>query len=253
MPVRSGLLLVLLASIAAVIGCTRVVSLRYEPPGTVEAEPRTGLVRVERFRDARRNGRHELGRIRGFFGNALKFVETEEPVAAEVTRVFEEALAARGLLATGSGSIVLRGELRKLDCNHYHEREAHAELALELRDSSGRVLLQRVYQNEHRGGGGFTSGVFASRRKLAALAERTLAGAIDAALSDPGFVLAATATPGAGGTAAAPLPGGAPGEPGATPAREREAQLRDLEAAHAQGLLSDEEFARRRANLLGAL
>jgi len=248
----------------AAAGCTRTVSLGYSPPGTTSAAIEPGLVSVRPFRDARKNGAHELGRVRGVFGTAIKRVRTEQPVAAEVTRAFEEALAARGLLASGQGgALTLVGEVRKLDCNHYHQREAHAELSLELVDATGRVVLQRQYESHHVGGGGFTSGVFASRRKLAALAERTLAGAIDAALSDPAFVVAASGGPGTrraapvtpGGPRAAPAAPreSSPPAPGSAPLTETDRKLRALDKLYEQGRLSDEEYARHRARLLGAL
>lgn len=254
MSVHKGLALLALGVSVAAAGCTRTVSLRYSPPGTTSAAIEPGLVSVRPFRDRRRNGPHELGRVRGLFGNAIKRVRTEQPVAAEVTRAFEEALAARGLLASGqTGTLTLVGEVRKLDCNHYREREAHAELALELVDVTGRIVLERQYESHHVGGGGFTSGVFASRRKLAALAESTLAGAIDAALSDPAFVVAATG--GAGSRQAAPASPREPlpASPGTAPLTETDKKLRALDRLYEQGRLSEEEYARHRAKLLGAL
>jgi hypothetical protein len=247
---RGARILVALALAVAAVACTRTVALRYEPPGTAPAPEAAGLVTVEPFRDRRQNGAHQLGRVRGVFGTALKRVETEETVAAEVTRVFEQALAVRGLLASGSGPITLRGEIRKLDCNHYWQREAHATLALQLVDARGRVLLEGVYESDLVGGGAFTGGVFASRRGLAALAERALVGSIDAALSDPAFVLAATGT--STGRAEAPLERPSPA-PSAAPLTETEKRLRALQSLYEQGRLSEDEYARRRAKLLGAL
>lgn len=235
------------------------MTLRYVPSEPVSSAAGLGLVSVQTFRDARRNGPHDLGRVRGLFGNAIKLVRTEQRVAEEVTQVFREALDARGLLASGSsGPLFLGGEIRKLDCNHYREHEAHAVLAIRLIDSRGRSLLEGVYEDHHTGGGMLTAGVFASRRRLAALTERTLARAIDAALSDPAFSLAASGTPRApragpalpsgGRSAGGGVVGGAP-----PPTSQPESELEALERLYEQGLVSDEEYARRRANLLGAL
>jgi hypothetical protein len=242
------LLLSTLALGLASAGCVKTVSLRYVPPEAPAGASGPGLVSVQTFRDARRNGPYDLGRIRGLFGNAIKVVRTEERVAEEVTRVFREALASRGLLASGpSGPLFLGGEIRKLDCNQYSEREAHTVLAIRVIDSRGRTLLEGLYESHHTGGGAFTAGVFASRRRLGALAERTLTGAIDAALSDPAFVLAASGIPRAP-LAAPVLPSGS--RPVASPP---ESELEALERLYEQGLVSDEEYARRRANLLGGL
>lgn len=234
-------------------GCARTVSLHYTPPGTTFAAPEPGLVSVRPFRDARRNGAHELGRVRGIFGTAIKLVRTEEPVAAEVTRVFSDALAERGLLARGSsGAITLEGEVRKFDCNYYREHEAHAVLALRLIDSRGRVLLERLYESHHVGGGVFTAGVFASRRYLAGLAERTLIGAIDAALSDPAFVLAASSQTGGSRAGSSATTGRTtPADP--APEAESDTELKALERLYERGLVSQEEYERHRAALLGAL
>ncbi|MDH3686091.1 MAG: SHOCT domain-containing protein [Myxococcales bacterium] len=242
------LLLSTLALGLASAGCVKTVSLRYVPPEVPAGSAGPGLVSVQTFRDARRNGPYDLGRVRGLFGNAIKLVRTEERVAEEATRVFREALDTRGLLAPdSSGPLFLGGEIRKLDCSQYSEREAHTVLAIRVIDSRGRTLLEGLYESQQDGGGAFTAGVFASRRRLAALAERTLTEAIDAALSDPAFVLAASGIPHVP-RAGPVLPSGSR-PPGSPPETELEA----LERLYEQGLVSDEEYARRRANLLGAL
>lgn len=220
-------------------GCSSTVTLVYEPPASVgSAGP--PLVQIARFRDERSKGPTELGVVRGGYGNVLKRIYTEPPVAEQVTRAFEAALASRGLLGRGEDAVLrLQGSVAKLDCNQYMRREAHAELRVELvRPSTGERLFARSYDAEETGASAAT-GVFASTGALVEMTERTLREAIDEALDDPDFLAAVAAQR----------------EPGRrrAPASDPAERLRELEALREQGLLTPDEYERKRAEILDAL
>jgi hypothetical protein len=239
--VRVGSAEALAALVLAAGACSSKVALRY-PAAEQGAGPQ--LVTVQRLADAREKGSNELGVVRGGYGNVLKRIYTQRPVADLATRALEQALANRGLLARGDGApIRLEGTVRKLDCNHYFRREAHTELELALVDTeTGERLFAKSYRADETGSSAAT-GVFASMGALAEMAERTLRDAIDQALADPQFVAAASEVP--GDAVPEEAAGAAPGD-----VAER---LRALEALRDQGLVTPEEYRTKRREILEGL
>jgi hypothetical protein len=224
--------------------CSSKVALRYPASDESGATPGPGLVTVQRLADARTKGSNELGVVRGGYGNVLKRVYTERPVAELVTRALEQALANRGLLARGdAGPIRLEGTVQKLDCNHYFQREAHTQLDLSLVDAStGSRLFARSYRADETGVSAAT-GVFASTGALTAMAERTLRDAIDQALADPDFIAAASALPRSSAPEAQPT----------TDPADASDRLRALERLREEGLVTPEEYQRKRREILDEL
>jgi hypothetical protein len=137
---------------------------------------------------------HWLGTIRGGFGNPLRSVTTDAPVADEVAQGFRQALASRGLLAPpGAGRYNMDVTVVRMDCDQYHRREANADFRVVLTDRrSGR----QIYQDEvssHLVNGSivtFSTGIFADPQDLRAIAAQAQNQAIDTALGKPAFLAA---------------------------------------------------------------
>jgi hypothetical protein len=190
---RSRLGLFSLLSLAAftATGCsTHMVGLDYRIPEIgVTAADIEAKVGVRDFHDARATDPDWLGAIRGGFGNPLKRLRTHEPASSLVARAFREALEMRGLLASGEDAdFLVTGEIQKLDCSEYLNREAHAHLLVRVIEPSSRdKLFERLYKVDEMEPG-FGGGIFASVETLNDLAARTLSAAIDRALDDPDFL-----------------------------------------------------------------
>lgn len=159
-----------------------------------------------------------LGSIRGGFGNPLKTLVTERPVAEVFGVAMRDALTARNLVSD-AGPLRLVVRLIRLDCNQMYPREAHAEIAVRLEDASGALLFEGTYTaGEARGGMG--GGIFAPVEPLRALTNLVMDLVINKALDDPAFraALASAATPAATLTETAAAASEAPAAQAETPA-----------------------------------
>ena len=146
-------------------------------------------VSVGSFVDARGEQQENwAGAIRGGFGNPLKVLELDRPVAADVVRTaFADALRARGVGPTPSGSgTQLSGVVRKFDCDQYVRREATIEVELTVLGTDGQSKFTRVYRGNNVEGSPVTlnAGVFGSVEELRAVLEKTLRETVDQALED---------------------------------------------------------------------
>jgi hypothetical protein len=160
------------------------VALTYVAPADVQrGEPSVVLAPVV---DVREHEIYTLGSIRGGFGNPLKTLITETPVAEVVHAALRDGLAARNLLSE-AGPYRMEVRLVRLDCNQLYPREAHAEILVRLLEAqSGAQLFQRVYTSgEARGGAG--GGIFAPVEPLRVLTNLVMQQVIDRALDDHDF------------------------------------------------------------------
>jgi hypothetical protein len=162
--------------------------LRYvaeTPPASAAAKP---LITAGPFVDGRNidYGEDWLGAIRGGYGNELKRLRTQKPMAVVVQEAFADALRARGVYAEpGQGRLELQGTILKLDCSEYFNLEAHVlfEIRVLAADTKKALFTKQFIADQTEGG--FGAGIFASVETLRLLAERTLREAIDKALDDP--------------------------------------------------------------------
>jgi len=223
---------------SALGGCSSKVDLRYAISEPVRTSIGPGLVSVQRLADARSKGSNELGVVRGGYGNVLKRVYTDRSVAELVTNALEQALATQGLLR-------MEGSILKLDCNHYFRREAHTRLVLSLVDAAtGEKIFSRRYEADETGIS-LAVGIFARTKTIASMAERTLRDAIDQALADPDFIVAASTAPRLAAPAGARRTG-----PTSSDTSER---LRALEQLREEDLVTPEEYERKRREILDSL
>lgn len=177
------------AAVLALAGCsTTAVGLRYGAPATVaKVAPSSSPVVVGAFADQRGEPPTWLGAIRGGFGNPLKNLESDRPVAELVKTAFADGLKARGAALDASPrQNQLVGSIKKLDCSQYVRREAYAEIELTVLDSSGQKRFSKLYKANNLDGSLMTmnAGIFASVDDLRVVLEKTLREVVDQALDD---------------------------------------------------------------------
>lgn len=171
-------------------GCgTTSGGLRYAPQATAtQAVASQTSVVVGSFIDQRGEPAKWLGAIRGGFGNPLKNLESNEPVADLVRAAFADGLRARGFPVDAPASTrQLTGVVRKLDTNQYVRREANVEIEVTVTDvASNQQRFTRTYTATNVEGSmlSLKTGVFASVEELRAITEKTLSEVIDKALED---------------------------------------------------------------------
>ena len=169
---------------------THLVSLHYEPTGTVLPGPSSAVVASVSTSDNRGTDSDWLGAIRGGFGNPLKKLRTNVPTDQAVTHVMVGALRARGMLAPGTSNKVIEVNIAKFDCSYYFNREAHAHLKVSVLAPPSRApLFERSYKTDNVESG-VGAGIFGDVTHLAGFAQKTLNQTIDKILSDPAFVTA---------------------------------------------------------------
>jgi uncharacterized lipoprotein YajG len=162
--------------------------LRYATPATSTTTTAAGNAAIGRFADERGEPANWLGAIRGGFGNPLKRIETEQPVADVVQSAFADALRSRGLLATEGARTRIEGTIRRLDGDKFARSESNAEIVVRVVDvGAGTTTFERTYVTATIEGSALTlkTGIFASVDELRDLIARTLSQTIDKALDDP--------------------------------------------------------------------
>lgn len=178
----------LLAVALAACGTTQVKINHKRFTGPKENHP---VIAIGNFSDLRNHEPRWLGAIPGGFGNAVKTLETSKPVKDIVRDAFAQALEQRGLAAPAGKEIYrLDGDVVQYDCNQYARREAHVSLTLKLvLAATGREVYSKAIAVDHVEGSraSLKTGIFASVDDLEALAERTLAQAVNDFFADPGF------------------------------------------------------------------
>lgn len=189
--------------------------LNYTAPASAQAGSPSISATVEVV-DSRENGADWFGAIRGGYGNPLKVLRTEGPVAATVARLVSEGLAARNLVAAENPQHTLLVRMTRFDSSQYQRREAHAVLTFVLRDAAGTELYSSTETADRVNGSIFAlnTGIFASPENLRLLANEAIVAVIDQALDDPDFRAA---------LAVAPPPAPAPAAVEAAPAAPAEA------------------------------
>ena len=198
---------ILLGVLGVLSGCSTTTStLRYEPVDSIKIEPDSRPVAaVGTITDLRKEEDPRwFGAIRGGFGNPLKRLVGDTPMNQTVARSISDALKQRQLLASGDGAVVrVDGTIQVLDCNYYFNRDAHAQLTLNLVDAKSGVVLYSKSQMTDNSEGGVGAGIFGDSNHLAEFMQRTLNQTIDKFFADPTFMSVLTARNARGVEAAA--------------------------------------------------
>ncbi len=172
-------------------GCsTTSAGLTYEGAAVTKEAATGSPISVGTFVDQRGETPTWLGVIRGGFGNPIKTLEGDRPVAELVTAGFADGLKARGYRITRDAPLTLNGVVRRLDADQYVRREANAEIEVRLTGNGGaKPILERTYSANRIEGSALSlkTGIFGSVEELQAVLQRTLGEVIDKALDDPQF------------------------------------------------------------------
>jgi len=178
------------AIVIAMAGCsTTAVPLKYAPPATVAAPTALGSpVVVGSFEDSRNEpDQRWIGAIRGGFGNSVRTLQADMPVADLVRNAFVDGLKARGVPSDGQRvGVQLSGRILTLECDQYVRREAKIKIELVVRDANGVTRFTRSYAASRVDGSlfSFGTGIFGSIDELRAVMEKTLRETVDRALDD---------------------------------------------------------------------
>ncbi|NUB31823.1 hypothetical protein [Azospirillum brasilense] len=170
---------------------THQVPMTYDPAAVQRPPLAKPNVEVLAVTDARKYTGKHLGAIRGGYGNALKTIEASGPVKDVVHKAFEDALNARGLLAsTDGGGYGLDITVEKLDCSQLIRKEAHARFRVTvLEKGTGQPVYSKVVEDNREGAGNpFITGVFGSVEELRKMANDSMQAAIDQAIDNPAFL-----------------------------------------------------------------
>jgi uncharacterized lipoprotein YajG len=175
--------------VSALFGCgTTSVGLKYSAGTTIaKVSPTAPPLTVGTFVDQRGEPSNWLGAIRGGFGNPLKILDSDRPVAELVSVAFSDGLRARGVsIEPSSSQYQITGVIKKLDCSQYVRREAHVEIDITIVDKAGQHRFVRTYKADNVDGSmlSLSTGVFASVDELRVVIEKTLSEAVDKALDD---------------------------------------------------------------------
>lgn len=174
-------------------GCasTHMVSMKYSPTpaaSTSVAGVDSGIG-VGSFQDKRDTDARWLGAIRGGYGNVLKRLMTNEPTSDEVRKSFMDALQARSIpLSNESAAVLIEGEILKLDCSYFFNREAHAHLLIRVVSPANKaVLYTQSYRTDNKESG-VGAGIFGNVEHLAEFQRKTVNETVDKVFADPAFI-----------------------------------------------------------------
>jgi uncharacterized lipoprotein YajG len=182
----------LLAGVAATIlsGCsTTSAGLKYESAGVPKDASSGGPISLGVFVDERGETPSWLGVIRGGFGNPIKTLEGDQPVAELVRTGFIDGLKTRGYEVTADAPVTLSGTVRRFDADQYVRREANAEIEVRLtgKGHGAKPIFERTFAANQIEGSALSlqTGIFGSVEELRAVLQKTLGEVIDKALDDP--------------------------------------------------------------------
>ncbi len=181
--------IILAAGILLLSACsTTTVGLKYSAVSPVtKVSAKTPPVTLGVFQDQRGVSPIWLGAIRGGFGNPLKYLEAERPVAEMVQAAFADGLNARGIAVDKSSpQYQIAGVITKLDCSQLVRREAHVYIQITVSDKTEQQRFSRLYKADNVDGSVLSMdvGLFASVEDLRVVLEKTLHDVVNQALDD---------------------------------------------------------------------
>lgn len=176
-----------LAACGTTAGGLKYSASTQQPPKTSQAaKPVAAVAAFQDSRDLGDSDKNWLGTIRGGFGNPLKTLTSDRPVADLVQDIFADGLRARRVDIDSTSPNRLTGRILTLYADQYVRREGKVEIELAVQDSQGTRKFTRTYSaNRLEDGGLLATGIFASTDDLRATLERTLSEVVDKALDDP--------------------------------------------------------------------
>lgn len=218
-------------------GCsTHMSKVEYKGTGSRFSESQDKVDQVV-VTDQRGTDSNWLGAIRGGYGNRLKTLRTEESTDIIVHKIYTDALAKSGILTDSKEApYKLQVVITKFDCSYYFNREAHAYVEVSLiENASSKPVFSKSYKTDETESG-VGAGIFGDVDTLRVLSEGTMNKTVDKMLVDPEFNDALAIEVGESGSSI-----------------DTNDRLKALESLHSDGLLSDEEYQKKRADIISDL
>ena len=185
-------LIAFLATASILQGCASIqmVSIEYEP--TVPVTPVCDLIQPVKlgvFDDARGTDSRWVGVVRGGYGNILYRLASDEPTSEVIRKAMAKALSSRSvIISSNAAALTVEGEIVKLDCNYFFNREAHAHILVKVVSSIDRTTIYTHTYRTDNTEPGIGAGVFCDIEYLANFLKNTVNETIDKACSDPAFI-----------------------------------------------------------------
>ena len=168
---------------------TTVLPLSYATPPGVAASGPAVVADVSGTDTRGESDPRWYGTIRGNYGNPLKTLDADRPIAEVAASAVRDGLAARGMTGRGGASPYdVRVTVRQFEADQVARREARISLTMEwLRRGTGQVAFTNSGQADLVGGSIVTLeiGIFGSTDELQSITARALSQAVDQALDDP--------------------------------------------------------------------
>lgn len=214
----------LIAGIAVLWGCsTTKVSMQYEGNPEPDKTISSGIGKIQ-VKDDRGTDPDWMGAIRGGYGNVLKSLRTERPMAEIIENVYRQAFEEYGYLDEPNGQVTFVASIEKMDCSYFFNREAHAHIKVSLYNRGNDALLFENRYVTDISEGGVGAGIFGDVETLRDFGEKALNQTVDKSMTDLTFIAALASA----------------GKPIENQAVET---LKKLQELHKQGLISDEEYS----------
>jgi len=219
-------------------GCSsHMMPIKYEPSSKSTKSNVPENIHVGNVVDSRGTPSNWLGAIRGGYGNPLKKLYTDDETAVVIKVAFEDALKSRGLLGPAETSEYrIDINLLKFDTSYMVNKEAHANFTMSLvYKPTGISSFSQTYRTDNKSGG-VGAGIFGNVEALSEFATETLNQTIDKALDDPNFLTALKSI-----------------QKISNGNSSIEARLEQLELLRKKGLISEEEYKRKRKAIIEGL
>lgn len=227
------------ASLALAACTSDIRPVRYHSTGAVSKVDAGKSVALGSFSDARGVDSSILCQVRNAYGIAVKKVSTDKPVSDIVRTAFADALAERNYQQSASGTVSVSGTIQKLGCDYLMNKQFVADIQLNVYSVPSHAMLFTQIYSTHHTEGGAGAGVLADIDGLTKIEEGVINQTIDKAFDDGDFIAAISGVIVPQGQAAS-----------APPTDER---LKKLDELKAKGLISDEEYAAKRKEILDSL
>lgn len=218
-------------------GCSsHMMDIKYESSYEPVQPNVSEKVYVGEVLDSRGTAPNWLGAIRGGYGNPLKKLYTNDVTSKVVEKAFEGALRTRNLLGPASSSQYrINVKLIKFDTSYYVNKEAHANFTVSLVDKAAeKKVFSRTYKTDNEKSGR-AAGIFGDVNSLSSFANDTLNETIDKMLNDQDFIAAIKAPPRINNH------------------RSIAPRLEKLKELKEKGLMSETEYAKKRASIIDEL
>lgn len=224
----------------ALSACTSDVRpVRYHSTAPVTKVTEEKAVGVGSFSDARGVDSSILCVVKNGYGMAVKKVSTDKPVNEIVRTEFADALAERNFRQSASAPVSISGTINKLGCDYVMNKEFIADITLAVYGMPQHVVLYQQTYSTHKVEGGAGAGVLADVDGLTKIEEDVISQTIDKAFTDNDFVAAISGVILPPGQVAVPAP--------------TDERLKKLDELKAKGLISDDEYAAKRKEILDSL